>query len=1321
MSLRRIVLKPVTRIGALLFVIMCCTGLVSAQETICATVKIEIRQEMTLERQAFDAEMKINNTTDSGKIENVSIEVRVTDENGTPIAITNDPNDLTAKFYIRNSNKENIDAIDGNGTVSPRTTAVINWLLIPAPGAAGDNPLGKKYLVGATLRYRFGGEDVVLEVTPDVITVKPLPMLTLDYFLTEDVEEAVPFTLGVRVKNNGHAAAKNLKIDSAQPRIIENEQGLLINFLLTGSYVDDMPVQNTLLINFGDIAPNTSKMGRWLMETTLSGKFTEFTVSFSHADELGGMLTSVLESTIPHFLIHDVRVDLPGRDYVRDFLARDGDFIRVYESDGPDSEVIDMSDVATLTASTGAGGNASYKLNFPPAGGFVYVRLPDPFKGTMAVGRIVRSDAKEMAAENVWLSKTRNRSTQQWEHWINFFDVNSTGIYDSEFQVSQPVAKQPLIQYIPDLVVKETENISFLVEASSQNGSEEVLLTAAPLPAGATLTKSATPLSSGARMIFDWTPPKGSAGLYSITYTAKDGVLTNERTASIRVEATGDDDDDPTPQPGPSTPTVESPLSGVHVKTLTPALSVRASSNAQDTTAEVQFEVYADEAKTQLVASDTVPKVAGSEGEAPSPTAWQISINLQDNTHYWWRARAFDGTLYSPWADAHFFVNTYNDPPDSFNLTSPAPGAVVSTLTPKLAWTNSFDKDGDIITYSVQVYDDEELSSLVAEMRDIAEDPGGTTSWTVNPALSDHTRYYWYVIAEDALGAQTSSSVRSFTPGVDNNTAPGAPVLLSPSIGAKSAHVNTALTVQNSIDAENDTLTYLFEIDTVNTFNSGNRRSSGMVPQGHANTSWTTPGLAENQRYWWRVKASDGQLVSDWSAVGNFLMKAINTPPPTPTIRNPGDGAWTATQYPTLEANPVEVSEGESVRYHFEVFSDAGLTQQVAEGISNNTALRLTTMLDDKTTYWWHVRAMNEDGMASGWSASAILYVSTGSYQEPVISMVSPVVHTMPDEVKGQPGGKRWQITLRWESTNPNAESTVALYWDSKNTGFAGQKIVDGLRQSSGTHSGSYVWDVTDFAPGAYYVYGVIYDAKGAGKAYAPGAVVIPPSGQMGSIVISDSNNLHTTDNGEQAVFSIRLGKAPTADVIIPLSSSNPGKGRVEPSSLTFTPQNWSVNQKVTVTGQKECAPSKGNDFEVLSGKAQSLDSDYIGLSGTPVKVKYPDTGSASSPNPSTNNPNLYICNLSVVSLNNPDSSTWEYAIRGELTNTGAALKGVSARLLGLPYGIKVIKERMEFGAVGRDETVRTEDTITLHSESPIPDILLQQSIGFHWELDIKP
>ena len=240
------------------------TQLAVAQDTVCASVKIRIKQELTLERQAFEAEMKINNTTDNGIIQNVSVVVKVTELDGTPVAITEDPNAVGAKFFIRVSNKQNIAAVDGTGIVSPATSATIDWLIIPAPGSAGANLSGKKYLIGATLRYRFGNEDQTLEVSPDVVTVKPLPLLTLDYFLPSEVEAddpltaaiepPVPFNLGVRVKNNGYAAAKNLKIDSAQPKIVENNQGLLINFQITGSSIDDAPAQKSLLLNFNDIA-----------------------------------------------------------------------------------------------------------------------------------------------------------------------------------------------------------------------------------------------------------------------------------------------------------------------------------------------------------------------------------------------------------------------------------------------------------------------------------------------------------------------------------------------------------------------------------------------------------------------------------------------------------------------------------------------------------------------------------------------------------------------------------------------------------------------------------------------------------------------------------------------------------------------------------------------------------------------------------------------------------------------------------------------------------------------------------------------------------
>ncbi len=185
----------------------------AAGQSLCAEVKIEIRQELTLERQAFDAHMRINNGLTHISLENVNVDVNFTDEEGNPVLASSDPNNTDALFFINIDTMENIDNVTGTGTVAPSTSADIHWLIIPAYGASNGLESGTLYYVGATLTYTLGGEQHVTEVTPDYIFVKPMPMLTLDYFLptdvygddafTTEIEPPVPFNLGVRVKNNG--------------------------------------------------------------------------------------------------------------------------------------------------------------------------------------------------------------------------------------------------------------------------------------------------------------------------------------------------------------------------------------------------------------------------------------------------------------------------------------------------------------------------------------------------------------------------------------------------------------------------------------------------------------------------------------------------------------------------------------------------------------------------------------------------------------------------------------------------------------------------------------------------------------------------------------------------------------------------------------------------------------------------------------------------------------------------------------------------------------------------------------------------------------
>ena len=54
-------------------------------------------------------------------------------------------------------------------------------------------------------------------------------------------------------------------------------------------------------------------MGCWSMTASLTGSFTAFTASMTHADDLGGTVTSLLQSPTTYDLLGTVRV---ARDQV---------------------------------------------------------------------------------------------------------------------------------------------------------------------------------------------------------------------------------------------------------------------------------------------------------------------------------------------------------------------------------------------------------------------------------------------------------------------------------------------------------------------------------------------------------------------------------------------------------------------------------------------------------------------------------------------------------------------------------------------------------------------------------------------------------------------------------------------------------------------------------------------------------------------------------------------------------------------------------------------------------------------------------------------
>lgn len=1293
-----------------------------AQESLCAEVQIEIRQELTLERQAFDAHMRIHNGLDTLSLAGVQISVTFTDRYGNSVRASSDPNDKTAAFFIRLSSTTGVDQSGGSWTVRPSSSADIHWLIIPAPGSAGQLPSGTMYLVGARLSYTMGGEEYSVDVAPDYIYVKPLPELTLDYFLTRDVysddaftpeiEPPEPFTLGVRAMNNGHGVARNVRIDSAQPRIVENELGLLIGFSIVGAAVADKPVEPTLLVNFGDIAPDTSVVGRWLMTASLSGRFKDFTATFSHADELGGELTSLIKDVFSHSLVRDVRVDVPGRDAVRDFLANEPEGLRVFESHGVDSTVTDASAGAALQPASSTGSGVTYRLNTGPVQGFVYARVTDPTRGKKQITRALRSDGKNLPGENAWLSRER-REGSEWDYYLNLFDVDSPGEYLVTLDEAQLGPLPPVLQFIPDRVTHEGATLGFLVTATDPNGTVPTI-SADPLPAGATVTAEGP-----GEAAFSWRPQPGQAQAqpYVITFAASDGELFVSQAVRITVcpaadtdcdgmpdawelarfgtlarDGTGDFDGDgvsdrdeyaagtePAVASGPGVPEIRAPLPGTAVALRQPRLEVSNSSHRPDAQVQYVFEVYADAAMTALLAT-------GRVAEAAEATGWTLPQALEDNRSYHWRVRAHDGALYSEWANGRFFVNTANDAPGPFALSAPAGGGAVSSLAPVLEVTNSTDPDEDPLTYTFRVYGDSGLGSVVAASEPTAAGANGRTAWTVAAALADGGLYYWQVVAEDPQGARRESPVGNFF--VDTrNAAPPTPAIVAPAVAAEVPPGSLDLVAGAVADPEGGPVRYYFELDTRATFESPQKQVSGPLSGDTDQVSWRVLGLADDTWYHWRVKACDGIAQSAW-AYGRFLVNAENDPPTVPTERNVGGGAWVPTPVPALEANVATDPEGDAVTYRFEVYDSPGLATPLAVGAGPYPEWVVGHPLVNDTWHYWRVRSEDARGATIGWSpAMPFLVLDNHVDDPPSITLLEPV-----KDLSVSDG----TVLVRWDDKDPDSNAHIALFYDASPDHQAPTLIAEGIEEDASGAGDEYAWDVSGLTPGTYHVFARIADGSSAAWARAPGRVtVVAP--ERGGITVRSTSLPVTTEAGFVATFSVVLDRQPKSNVTIGFSSSDPTEGVVEPASLVFTPANWNVPQSATVTGVNDCAVDGDVQYHVVTAPAVSDDPVFNGVDADDPAFVNRDNDTASS------HPYLNVCNYMLISKTRSGRTDYDYTYRVEITNTGQNASNVVATVRSTSPRTLVVDGQVQFGPVASGATVTSQDTFTIRQDRLYP------------------
>ena len=417
-----------------------------AANGVCAQVKLQIEQEAVVTRKAIGATLELINESEDTELQDVGVTINIYDAAGN---LANDRFIVLAPELTRLTPMETsaTDSFIFGGMalkLAPATTGSARWVILPRDEAAPEDV--EYYYVGGVLAYTAGGVPGTAELTPGQVRVYPNAKLDLKYFhqrdvfsddpFTDEVEPSLPFTLGVMVHNKGRGLARNMHITSAQPKIVENVKGLLIDFSIIATEVAGKSLTPSLRAEFGDIQPGDTAIGRWLLKSSLQGLFIDYKATLEHEDRFGQAGASVFDGIEIHELIHQVEAQGGFADGKPDFLVND----LKDDEDLPDT--VHLSDATTApvavvrAASPDGEPNANdleIVLTTPMPAGFAYLRVPDPANGKFRLAGVKRSDGRVLPVDvNAWVTDRTflgMGKRPRYENVLHLFDHDSIGSY----------------------------------------------------------------------------------------------------------------------------------------------------------------------------------------------------------------------------------------------------------------------------------------------------------------------------------------------------------------------------------------------------------------------------------------------------------------------------------------------------------------------------------------------------------------------------------------------------------------------------------------------------------------------------------------------------------------------------------------------------------------------------------------------------------------------------------------------------------------------------------------------------------------------------
>lgn len=419
------------------------------QASVCASVTIEFPQKLTMTREAFEGKLKINNSSDK-ILKDINLDLIVKNEIGEN------------KTHLFQINKEAF--LNGSGLVNPKSNGTGLAIFIPTKEAAPQ--VKQSYSFGGKLSYFDSeiNERVYIDLNPVTLEVNPSPDLVLHYFmqrdilgddaLTEDiVESTIPAELSLMINNEGYGEAKNVAVESMQPKIVDNQKGLLVDFKMIGSNFNNEPKQLGLLnIDFGNVLPKKTAIGQWWFTSSLLGHFIKYDVKVKHTSSFGNANLSLIKAAYIHELIKSVKSYGVGSDAISDFLVNDVADAqdtpdRIYLSDGSSEEVLKAESIEV--SNTISSSSFSSKLTLRPlSSAWNYSNILDPGGKQYKLVKVIRDkDNFEIPMENVWQTHVtlKDGLNPKYENKLHIIDkiseVHSYTLYYNPIDGNIPVVE----------------------------------------------------------------------------------------------------------------------------------------------------------------------------------------------------------------------------------------------------------------------------------------------------------------------------------------------------------------------------------------------------------------------------------------------------------------------------------------------------------------------------------------------------------------------------------------------------------------------------------------------------------------------------------------------------------------------------------------------------------------------------------------------------------------------------------------------------------------------------------------------------------------